>query len=279
MGEEGTTPADGNHENTSGTQPRVVKKVVKRTVVRPVAPGASSASGARPAAPRATAVSRLKAKDARPQEPADTSADPVVEDASGPAADAPPPRSGPRTTLDVGAALGGARARAADAAHGVGELARRLGFAVRDRGEDAVWAVREYRLPTVPPLRASIVTGLVAGLLITAGGWACLALFSAIRGTSAGGAFWGGLAVLVVIGIAFEIGSRLLTAFGVQQARPVLALSVMVVAVVVMLLFLEPVDGPWAWLIVPGLMTVTVPLVQRLLVWAASDVPPSDEHR
>ena len=87
------------------------------------------------------------------------------------------------------------------------------------------------------------------------------------------------LAVLLVVGLAFEVGSRLLTAFGVQQARPVLALSVMVVAIVVMLLFLEPVDGPWAWLIVPGLMTATVPLVQRLLVWAATDVPSADEHR
>jgi hypothetical protein len=166
-----------------------------------------------------------------------------------------------------------------DAVHSTGELARRLGFAVRDRGEDAVWAVRDYRVPTVPPLGASVVTGLVAGLLVTAGGWLCLELFSAVRGTSAGGAFWGLLAVLVVVGVAGELGARLLRAFGVQQARPVLALSVLLVAIVVMLAFLEPVDGPWAWLIVPGLMVVTVPLVQRLLVWAATDVPPDDAHR
>ncbi len=79
--------------------------------------------------------------------------------------------------------------------------------------------------------------------------------------------------------MAGELGARLLRAFGVQQARPVLALSVLLVAIVVMLAFLEPVDGPWAWLIVPGLMVVTVPLVQRLLVWAATDVPPDDAHR
>ena len=258
MVEEGTTPG----EDAGSTQPRVVKKVVKRTVVRPVAAPGSTARPARPTAPRATAVSRLRGRDLRPTDDgARTAEQPPaeVEDESvGPA------RSGPRTTVDVGAALGSAR---------------RLGFAVRDRGEDAVWAVRDYRVPTIPPLPASLVTGLLVGLVVTAGGWGCLALFSAIRGTSAGGAFWGGLAVLLVVGIAFELGSRLLAAFGVQQARAVLALSLMVVAVLVMLFFLEPVDGPWAWLVVPGLMVVTVPLVQRLLVWAASDVPADDAHR
>ncbi len=273
MVEEGTTPG----EDAGSTQPRVVKKVVKRTVVRPVAAPGSTARPARPTAPRATAVSRLRGRDLRPTDDgARTAEQPPaeVEDESvGPA------RSGPRTTVDVGAALGSARDRAGDAAHAAAELARRLGFAVRDRGEDAVWAVRDYRVPTIPPLPASLVTGLLVGLVVTAGGWGCLALFSAIRGTSAGGAFWGGLAVLLVVGIAFELGSRLLAAFGVQQARAVLALSLMVVAVLVMLFFLEPVDGPWAWLVVPGLMVVTVPLVQRLLVWAASDVPADDAHR
>lgn len=267
MVEEGTTQADG----AGSTQPRVVKKIVKKTVVRPGAPTSSTARPVRPAAPKASAVSRLKGRDSRATDPA---ADATVEQ---PVTAAEPQRSGPRTTVDVGAALGSARGRAADALHGTGDLARRLGFAVRDRSEDAVWAVRDYRLPTVPPLRASLVTGLLAGLLITAGGWACLNLFSAVRGTSAGGAFWGGLAVLLVVGLAYEIGSRLLIAFGVQQARAVLALSVMLVAVLVMLLFLEPVDGPWAWLIVPGLMTAMVPLVQRLLVWTASDVRPDDD--
>lgn len=272
MVEEGTTAPDGD----GSTQPRVVKKVVKRTVVRPAPPASTTSRPARPAAPRASAVSRLKGRDARPSTVPDAPAAaqaPVAD----PAPDAAP--RGPRTTIDVGAALGGVRDRLADVAYAGSDLARRLGFAVRDRGEDAVWAVRDYRIPTVPPLRASLLTGAVVGLLVTLGGWACLALFSAVRGTSAGGVFWGGLAVLLVVGLAFEVGSRLLTAFGVQQARPVLALSVMVVAIVVMLLFLEPVDGPWAWLIVPGLMTATVPLVQRLLVWAATDVPSADEHR
>ncbi len=60
MVEEGTTPAD---EARSSSQPRVVKKVVKKTVVRPVAPSAPAPREARPAPPRATAVSRLKGKD------------------------------------------------------------------------------------------------------------------------------------------------------------------------------------------------------------------------
>jgi hypothetical protein len=271
MVEEGATTPEGE----DSPQPRVVKKVVKRTVVRPAAPQGGTDRPARPPAPRATAVSRLRGKDLRPSD--DVPATPARPAA--PEESTAPPRNGPRTTLDVGAALGSARERTTDALHGVAEVARRLGFAVRDRGEDAVWAVRDYRVPTIPPLHASLVTGLLVGLVVTAGGWGCLALFSAIRGTSAGGAFWGGLAVLVVVGIAYEIGSRLLTAFGVQQARAVLALSLMVVAVLVMLFFLEPVDGPWAWLVVPGLMVVTVPLVQRLLVWAATDVPPDDAHR
>jgi hypothetical protein len=267
MVEEGTTPEG---EPVTGT-PRVVKKVVKKTVVRPVAPTAPARETATP--PRATAVSRLRGKDARTPTPAPD------EDARTSAGQSPAGRTGgPRTTIDVGAGLGALRGRAGDALHDGAELARRLGFAVRDRGEDAVWAVRDYRVPTVPPLRASVITGLLAGLLVTAGGWLCLELFSAVRGTSAGGG-WGVLAVLVVLGVGVELAARLLTAFGVQQARAVLTLSVMVVAVVVMLFFLDPVDGPWAWVIVPALMVVTVPLVQRLLVAAASDVPADDAHR
>jgi hypothetical protein len=275
MVEEGTTPG----EDAGSTQPRVVKKVVKRTVVRPAAPQGSAPRPARPAAPRATAVSRLRGKDLRPSDEPGTTTEHSTEQPTAQAEPAGPTRSGPRTTVDVGAALGSARDRVGDAAHAAGDLARRLGFAVRDKGEDAVWAVRDYRVPMIPPLHASLVTGLLVGLVVTAGGWGCLALFTAIRGTSAGGAFWGGLAVLVVVGVAYELGSRLLTAFGVQQARSVLALSLMVVAVLVMLFFLEPVDGPWAWLVVPGLMVATVPLVQRFLVWAASDVPTDDAHR
>lgn len=264
MVEEGTTP-----EGTPATgTPRVVKKVVRKTVVRPVAP-TPPAQATTASTPRATAMSRLKDKDVRSASPSMPSDDPPHADAA--------PR-GPRTTIDVGAGLAALRHRTTDALHRGATLVRRVGAAVHDRSEDAVWAVRDLRVPTVPPLRASVITGLIAGLFVTAGGWLCLALFSAIRGASAGGG-WGLLAVLVVLGVGVELGSRLLSAFGVQQARAVLTLSVLVMSVVVMLVFLDPVDGPWAWLIVPSLMIVTVPLVQRLLVWAATDVPPDDAHR
>lgn len=253
--------------DTSGAptgQPRVVKKIVKKTVVRPTAPGAQVTRP--PAAPKATAVSRLGRRD-RPAEspadaPADAPGDTLVEH--------DPPRTGPRTTIDLGAKASAARDRAVWAAQDGADLARRGAGVVRDRAEDAFWAVRDWRVPTVPAGRASAVTGLLVGLVATVGGWLCLLLFSAIRGTSAGGG-WGLLAVMLVVVAAAELGARLLHAFGVAQARAAVWLSAMVVAAVVMLVFLETVDGPWAWVVVPGLCLVTLPLVQRLLAWSTSE--------
>lgn len=256
-------------------QPRVVKKIVKKTVVRPAAPGTQATAATRPrpaVAPKATAVSRLGRRDRPEPADGDTLVHPDAVSGADPAD--PPTRNGPRTTVDVGAKASAARDRAVWAAQDGAELARRGAGAVRDRAEDAFWAVRDWRVPTLPPVRASLLTGLLVGLVTTFGGWLCLLLFSAVRGTSAGGG-WGLLAVALVVVAAAELGARLLAAFGVEQARAAVWLSVMVVAAVVMLVFLETVDGPWAWLVVPGLSVVTLPLVERLLAWSTTE--PSDD--
>lgn len=254
MVEEGTTTPEG----APAGQPRVVKKVVKRTVVRPSAPGAATPTRPKTQAPRATAMSRL-GKDA-PRPGADAAAEPA----------APTPR-GPRATIDVGAKASAAGQRVRAVGGGGVHLLRRGWYRVRDATEDSYLAVRDWRVPELAPVPAGIVTGVLAGLLVVAGGGLAQMLFTATRGTSAGGGTWGILALLLVVAVVHEVAARLLTAFGGTHARAVTALSAIVVAVVVMVGFVDAVDGPWAWLILPGLCAVVVPLVQQLLTWSTEE--------
>lgn len=272
-------------QRDEASSPRVVRKVVKRTVTRPTAPSTGDAAGrSTPAAPRVgastgprtSALSRLRRADqkkaaalargeAERQARTSTTTDPTSgapRDAAAPASTAP--QVGPR----VGPRVADAWRRARDAARGVTDLAGRGVVAGRDRGADAYWAVRDYRLPEIAAVPATILTGVLAGLLVVGGGWVLGALFSALRGTSSGGALWGGLALIVVITLAAEGAARLLAAFGASGARASVALSLLAVAALVMAFFVDAVDGPWAWLVVPGLCAATLPLAHRLVLLA-----------
>jgi hypothetical protein len=217
---------------------KVVKKVVKRTVVRPASTTTADAPPA-PAQPKAKAAARPKLAVKRP-------------------------------SID----LGSVRARGAGAARGAGDRVRDGLDVVRDASIRAFDVLRDLRLPHLVPWRAAAITGLVVGLVAVALGWGSAALFTATRGTSSGGG-WGALALVVVAFVAFFLGELMLDGFGVDQPRVTSFLGVILVLVVILVAFLGMAEGNAAWIIVPALAAVGFVAAERLMAFAVDQSAPS----
>lgn len=228
---------------------RVVKRVVKKTVVvRPVQSGTTGTTGTtkvHPSAPKvASPLDRLKAKAAnRPR----------------PSIRIPSPPRRPGAGLADRARVIGSR---------IGEGARDASFTAGEAVRDGAARVRDLRLPHLPPLRAAALTGVVVGVVGVGLGWLCYELFSATRGTTAGGA-WGAVALLVVSAIVIVLGDRLLSGFGIEHTGTISFTAVALVIVLVLVFFLELAAGRAAWILVPALCAVTYPVSCRVLTFAA----------
>lgn len=203
---------------------KVVKKVVRKTVVvRPAPPGSTKV---RPAAAKASApLAKLRAKASRPS------------------IRIPSPPRRPGAGLAARARLAGSR---------VGDRGRAAAFATGHRLRAGLRRLRDLRLPHLSPLRAAAITGLVVGLFAVSLGWLSYELFSATRGTSAGGG-WGALALVVVAFVTFAVGELLLGGFGVDHGRFISSMSIMLVLVFILTFFLDLSAGRGAWILVPGL--------------------------
>lgn len=219
---------------------KVVKKVVKKTVVvRPAQPGSTKV---RPAAAKAgTPLAKLRAKASRP----------TIRIPS-------PPRR-PGAGLAARARLVGSR---------VGDRGRDVSFATRSRVRSGLLWLRDLRLPHLSPMRAAAITGLVAGLLAVALGYLSYELFSATRGTTAGGG-WGALVLVVVAFVTFAIGELMLGGFGVDHGRFISSLSIMLVLVFILMFFLELAAGPGAWILIPVLGMIAFMASCRLALLVA----------
>jgi hypothetical protein len=228
---------------------RVVKKVVKKTVVRPAQPGTTALR--QPTPKRApggdSRMAKLKAK---------ASTRPTIRIPS-------PPRR-------PGAGLAG--------------RARLAGSRVVDRGRDASFTagrsvrgglrrVRDVRLPHLSPLRGAAITGLVVGLLAVALGYLSYELFSATRGTSAGGG-WGALVLVVVAFATFAIGELMLGGFGIDHGRVISLMSIMLVLVLVLTFFLDLAAGRGAWILIPLLGLVSFVVSCKVILFAADQPEP-----
>jgi hypothetical protein len=227
---------------------KVVKRVVKKTVVvRPARPG--STTTVQQAAPPAvrTPLAKLKAK---------ASTRPSVRIPS-------PPRR-PGAGLASRARLVGSR---------VGERGRDVTFSTKSALSRGFGRVRDARLPYLSPMRAAAITGLVTGLLAVGLGWLSYELFSATRGTSAGGG-WGALVLVVVAFVIFAVGELMLSGFGVDHGRFISSMSVMLVLVFVLTFFLELAAGPIAWVLFPVLGVVAFMGSCRLMMFAADQPNP-----
>ena len=227
---------------------KVVKRVVKKTVVvRPARPG--STTTVKQATPPAgsTPLAKLKAK---------ASSRPTIR--------IPTPPRRPGAGLASRARLAGSR---------VSERASDVTYATTTAVRQGLRRVRDARLPHLPPLRAAAITGVVVGLLAVTLGYLSYELFSATRGTSAGGG-WGALVLVVVAFVVFAVGELMLGAFGVDHGRFISSMSVMLVLVLVLTFFLELAAGPIAWILFPVLGVIAFMASCRVMMIAADEPNP-----
>lgn len=227
---------------------KVVKKVVKRTVVvRPTRPGAaaptpSGTTAVKSRRPGGGSLAKLKAS---------TKTRPRLRIPS------PPRRPG-----------AGLVPRAQQLGSRVGGRARDTGRATGDAIAGGVSWVRDLRLPHLAPLRAAIITGLVVGLVAVSLGWLAREVFSATRGTSAGGT-WGALALVVMAFIAYLVGRTLLSGFGLDHVGAISFTSISLVFVLVLALFLELAATSYSWILLPVLSAIAFAVSCKVLTMAA----------
>jgi chromate transport protein ChrA len=223
---------------------RVVKRVVKKTVVRP--------PSAREPEPQVRYGRPVTGTTARPKAKAAT---------------AKPSKQ--RAKLELGGKVKGVQkvisSRGSNAASGVAGVARSAAGHVGSRIARGGRAVRDWRIPRWDPLPASIFTGAVAGLVGVGLGLAALVMFTHLRGVASGGGRCGSLTFVVVAFIAFVVGELLLSAFGSAQARITSFLGVVLTIVAILGLFLGVLETAWALVLVPVLGAVTYAISYGLL--------------
>lgn len=227
-------------------QKRVVKKVVKRPATRPGTPVATGTSTKpRPAAKAASAAKRGGVTARRP----------VAQPAR-------PPRPSLATRL--------APVRSG-ATQGVKRVGGTLGSGAANLRDIAIIRteqVRGWRVPHLAPTRGAAVTGLLAGLLTTLLGWLAMLGFSAVRGVSTGGGFWGSITIAVLVAVVAFLAGRLLRAMAIGHPGTIVLFGLATSVVIVLAFFLSPVSGPWAWLILPATATVSFVVAERLVALA-----------
>jgi hypothetical protein len=129
----------------------------------------------------------------------------------------------------------------------LGKLADALRKPVEAPGEDAV--------PTMPPYRAAMISGLVVGATMVLLTWLSLRGCNAVRGTASCGGGPGFILLLITFVVCVYLGAALLRAFVVPDPGSTSFLAVGLVAVVA-LLFLISVITSWPMVIVIPLLTV-----------------------
>lgn len=240
---------------------RVVKRVVKKTVVRP-------ASGVKPA------QAPPRVRYGRPV------ASPTTTSAKAPSAPQTkvrtrplPKPSAPRQRIDLRSKAGSARERSADAwwvvADGVTGGARTVGTFAAARAR----MVAGWRLPQLNVYLAAAITGAVVGIVAVILAMASLAIFDAVRGVSSGGGLWGGLAFVAIAVIAGFVGELLLRGFGSTSGRLTSVLAVVLMIVAMLGLFLDVVDT-WAALPLLPVTGIAAFVLARWLIEIAESAPP-----
>ncbi len=249
---------------------KVVKRVVKRSVAprtaadqAPATPTMRYGRPVEPSAPRAASPTKVAA----PDQPAPTPpAQPAVAKSRRPQITIKKP--------DV--SLGGVRQRAARAASAVGTGTRRYSRSGADFVIDRWYDVRAWQIPTVEPIRATLLTGLLVGLLTVGLGVLSLEVFSQVRGVASGGGRWGSLTFVVLAFAAFALGERLLAAFGTPMPRLTSFLGVTLTIIVMLALLIDVADSQLGLVVVPALAAASY-LAAHWLLSLAESVPPETE--
>lgn len=236
---------------------RVVKRVVKKTVVRPTSPAAPPAR-VRYGRPVATAAKpRPQAKvQSRPAGKAPVTKAPVA-----------------RQRIDLRSKASTARERAGHAwwtvADGVGGGARTTSGFVAARAR----SVAGWRLPHLSPYLAAAITGAVVGIVAIVLGIAALAIFDAVRGVSSGGGLWGGLTFAGIAVVVGFLGAALLRGFGSASGLLISFLAVVLTIIAILGLFLDLADT-WVALPLVPLLGIAAFTLSRWLIDIAESTPP-----
>ncbi|MGB9012134.1 MAG: hypothetical protein WCB95_04645 [Aeromicrobium sp.] len=248
------------------------KKVVKRVVKRPIAPTTPAAGGptmryGRPADSPTTKVAARDQPAAAPPSPGGPITT-VKSKGKGLPAIKRPSISAPN--INVKPALDSIRSRTSSAATAVGSRAGRAGRATSDFTAHRWAAVRAWRIPQLEPTRATVITGLLVGLICVGLGVTALALFTEVRGVANGGPLWGTLTFVIVSIVAFALGERLLGAFGTAAPRVTSFLAVMLTLITILSVFLGLADSRFGLVLVPVLTAAAFWVAHRLLAMAES---------
>nr|MCW2727198.1 hypothetical protein [Aeromicrobium sp.] len=248
---------------------RVVKRVVKKTVVRPAAP-AQASPPVRYGRPVATAIKPQAKAQPRPEVTAPGGKVPTGKIATKAAPRPKVPRE--RPNVDLAARTAAAR-----------ELAGRAWWATADTvsggartgGRLVATATRTasaWRLPHLNPYLASLITGAVVGVVAVALGAGALAIFQDVRGVSSGGGLWGGLTFVVVAVASLLLGEALLRGFGTHSARLTSFFAVILTIIAMLGLFPDLIDSSGGLLVVPVLGVVAY-VLSHWLVDLAENAP------
>jgi hypothetical protein len=254
---------------------RVVKRVVKKTVVRPVAPAepAPKLRYGRPVAPATKPRATVQSRAAGPSRSATTTAEPRPTTTT---KVAPRPAKAPRQRIDVRSKVSAARSRTSGtwhtAAGTIGSGARTSGSFVAERAR----AVAAWRLPHINPYLAAVVTGAVVGLVAVGLGVLALAVFQEVRGVSSGGGLWGGLTFAGLALVAVALGDALLRGFGAHSSRLTSVFAVVLTIIAMLGLFLDLTDSLAAVALLPLLGAATFTLSYWLIDLAESTPPVTD---
>ena len=145
---------------------------------------------------------------------------------------------------------------------------------------DAFWyvvdTVRMWRLPRIDAVPASLITGVVVGLLAVGLGVGALHLFTWLRGVASGGGTWGSLTFVVVGFVAFLVGELLLQGFGVANPRLTSFLGVAITVVLILAVFLEESDTRMAFLVVPAVAATAYTIGHWLMAAAEAGAAAED---
>lgn len=227
----------------------VVKRVVKKTVVRPAAP-TEAAPTVRYGRPVATAT-KPQAKLSPGKPLARTNSAPKAR-----------PK---RPSVNLGAKLGAAGHRVNDTwwviADGVREGSAATGRFIATRAR----RIAGWRLPHINLYLASVITGAVVGLTAVGLGFAALGVFEQVRGVSTGGGLWGGFAFIAIGLLVAWLGRALLAGFGSHSARLTSILGVILTIFVILGLFIDQVQTVAAVAIIPALAIVSYVLAHWLI--------------
>ena len=124
---------------------------------------------------------------------------------------------------------------------------------------------REFALPSIGTRPASVVTGLLVGVLTVGATWGGLRLCEVVRGTSSCGN--PGFLLLLAIVIAMVwIGSMLLRAWGVPDPGSTSFLGVGLLTVLALLFLVDVLFSWWMIIVIPVLSMLTFALAH----WVAT---------